>query len=552
LTTTDQIEDPAAPRSPLGYRQFRELWSANAASNFGSQVQVVGAGWLMASLTHSPQLIALVQTAISLPTVLFILAGGALADNYDRRAIMLTSQTAMLVTAVLLAVLTLTGLISPWSLLALTFVISAFGSVNNPCWQASVRDILPRDMISRAVALNSMSINLARTAGPALGGLIVAAAGVASAFVVNAVSFVAFIVALVRWTPIRKARTTPRERILPAMAAGVRYASLAPNIRNAVIRGGLSGLSASAVFALLPVVARQSMDGSALLYGLLLAAFGAGAIVSAWIGGRLRARATPDRVVGVAVIFLASGLALLGLAKVAVVAGLAAALCGAGWVLAHSTYNTTVQLSAPAWVTARCLALYQTFTFAGMASGSWLFGWVAEHNGVSVALLIAAAGQAGGGVIGLLLPLPRLENLRVDPLDQWRAPTLEIEVDGDEGPVQVELEYRIQPEDAPAFLTAMKDRERIRRRDGAGGWALWQDLGDASRWIESYRVGTWADYLRHNARRTEADRENVELLRRLDADPDGPTVRRFIGRRRTTTAKPAAGRQSPDRGGSST
>lgn len=528
----EQGEHQATPKSPLGYRQFRELWTANAASNFGGQVQVVGAAWLMASLTHSPQIIALVQTAISLPTVLFILFGGAMADNYDRRTIMLVSQGAMLATAALLAILTLMGLIAPWSLLLLTFIISAFGSINNPCWQASVRDILPRNMISRAVALNSMSINLARTAGPALGGAIVAVAGVASAFVINAVSFVGFIFALVRWTPVRLARTAPRERILPAMIAGVRYAAMASHIRNAVVRGGLSGLTASAVFALLPVVARQQMNGNALTYGLLLAAFGGGAIISAWIGGRLRSRLAPDQIVLFAVISLAGGLAILGLAPTAIVAGCGAALCGAGWVMAHSTYNTTVQLSAPAWVTARSLALYQTATFAGMASGSILFGWVAQHYGVSTALLAAGAGQAATGVIGLFLPLPRFEDLRVDPLDRWTAPTLEQEIGPDDGPVMVQLEYQVSEDDAGGFARAMVERQCIRVRDGARDWAVWQDLGHSSRWIESYRVATWAEYLRHNMRRTVADRENADALLRFSTDPAGPVVRRFVRRRR--------------------
>ena len=528
----EQGEHQATPKSPLGYRQFRELWTANAASNFGGQVQVVGAAWLMASLTHSPQIIALVQTAISLPTVLFILFGGAMADNYDRRTIMLVSQGAMLATAALLAILTLMGLIAPWSLLLLTFIISAFGSINNPCWQASVRDILPRNMISRAVALNSMSINLARTAGPALGGAIVAVAGVASAFVINAVSFVGFIFALVRWAPVRLARTAPRERILPAMIAGVRYAAMASHIRNAVVRGGLSGLTASAVFALLPVVARQQMNGNALTYGLLLAAFGGGAIISAWIGGRLRSRLAPDQIVLFAVISLAGGLAILGLAPTAIVAGCGAALCGAGWVMAHSTYNTTVQLSAPAWVTARSLALYQTATFAGMASGSILFGWVAQHYGVSTALLAAGAGQAATGVIGLFLPLPRFEDLRVDPLDRWTAPTLEQEIGPDDGPVMVQLEYQVSEDDAGGFARAMVERQCIRVRDGARDWAVWQDLGHSSRWIESYRVATWAEYLRHNMRRTVADRENADALLRFSTDPAGPVVRRFVRRRR--------------------
>ncbi|AQR62058.1 hypothetical protein BZG35_10695 [Brevundimonas sp. LM2] len=529
----EHLDAQIGPQSPLGYRQFRELWSANVASNFGGQVQVVGASWLMASLTHSPQIIALVQTAIALPTVLFILFGGALADNYDRRLIMLVSQFAMLTTAGLLAVLTMFDLIAPWSLLTLVFIISSFSSVNNPCWQASVRDILPREMISRAVALNSMSINLARTTGPALGGAIVTVAGVASAFVINAISFLFFIVALLRWSPSRTVRTTPRERIIPAMIAGIRYAALAPHIRNAVVRGGLSGLTASAVFALLPVVARQKMNGSALTYGLLLAAFGSGAIVSAWVGGRLRSWVAPDQIVFFAVACLAAGLFVLGWAPVALLAGIGAALCGGGWVLVHSTYNTTVQLSAPAWVTARSLATYQTATFAGMAVGSALFGWIAQHNGVSAALFVAGAGQAVTAIVGLFLPLPRFEDLRVDPLDRWRTPTLTKNIGPDEGPVMVELEYAVAEDNVPGFIGAMAERRRIRVRDGAKDWGLWQDLGDSSRWIESYRVPTWADYVRHNSRRTVADRENSDALLRLGCGPEGPVVRRFLKAPRT-------------------
>lgn len=518
------------PDSPLANRQYRELWSANAASNFGGQVQVVGAAWLMASLTASPQLIALVQGATNLGTVLVILLGGALADNYDRRRIMLTTQGAMLLTAALLSVLTWHGSIAPWSLLALTLSISAFGSVNNPAWQASIRDLLPRRLISRAVALNSLSINLARTAGPALGGAIVAIGGAAAAFAFNALSFVGFLIALIRWKPEPRERTTAREQILPAMAAGIRYVALAPNVRNATTRGGLSGLAASAVFALLPVVARQEMQGNAMVFGLLLAAFGFGAVFSAYAGGMLRGRFTPDQVVRIAAIGLICGPLLLGLAPNVWIAGLGAALAGAGWTLTHSTYNTTVQLSASPWVTARSLATYQTATFAGMALGSWGFGWVAEVHGTSTALVAAGGAQIFAALVGLFLPLPQLEQLQVDPWITDRQPELQEPVDPAAGPVRIEVRYRIARENWSAFEAAMELRGRIRKRDGARNWALWQDLADLESWFESYRVSTWAEYERHISRRTEADRFNHEALVALDITPGGPTARRYLGR----------------------
>ena len=439
-------------------------------------------------------------------------------------------QTCALPISALLAWLTWHGQITPWLLLALTLAISAFSSVSNPAWQASVRDLLPRALISRAVALNSISINLARTVGPALGGAIVALGGAASAFALNALSFVGFLFALLRWQPAKTERTTPRERLLPAMAAGIRYVVLATNVRNATLRGGLSGLGASAVFALLPVVARQEMHGNALVFGLLLAAFGLGAVFSAYAGGMLRGRLGPDQVVRIAAAGLIAGPLLLGLAPNVWVAGLGAALGGAGWTLTHSTYNTTVQLSASPWVTARSLATYQTATFTGMALGSWLFGWVAEVHGTSVALIAAGGTQIVAALIGLALPLPRLESLKIDPWITQRTPELEEAVDPAAGPVRVEIAYRIPRESWPAFEAAMELRARIRKRDGARNWALWQDLADLERWIESYRVPTWADYLRHVARRTEADRENHDVLIGIDTTEGGPTARRFVGR----------------------
>ena len=499
-------------------------------SNFGGQVQVVGAAWLMATLTDSPQLIALVQTAISLPTVCFVLLGGAIADNFDRRRILIFTQSSMLLVALVLAVLSFLDAVTPWLLLGLLFATQSFNALNNPSWQASVRDLLPRSLISRAVALNSMSINLARTAGPAIGGVIVSLVGVAAAFLANAASFVGFLLALLHWRSQPKERLTSRESIGPAIIAGIRYAAYDAHVRNAVMRGGMSGLSASAVFALLPVLARQALNADAFVYGMLLASFGGGAVISAYMGGFMRSRFTPDAVTRAAATSLTIGLAILGFANSAPLAALGAAFGGAGWTMAHSTYNTTVQLSAAPWVTARSLAFYQTATFAGMASGSALFGWVASEQGVYTAFLAASAAQAAALLIGFALPLPRLEALKSEPLENWSPSGAAIDVEMEDGPVRVEIEYRVEEEDWPAFTTTMRLRRRIRNRDGARNWALWQDAAERTRWIESYRVANWAEYLRHNQRRTEADRENMDHLAQFAARSGGPRIRRFLGR----------------------
>jgi MFS family permease len=529
-----------AGRSPLAIPVFRNLWASNLLSNFGGQVQTVAAGWLMATLTQSPQMVALVQAAVALPVMLLILLGGALADSFDKRKLLLMAQLFMLGTASGLAALAWSGWVTPWLLLAFTFLLSGGGALNNPAWQASMRDIVPRESISRAVGLNSTSINLARTVGPALGGAIVATLGVAAAFLVNALSYVALVVAVLRWRPApREAQLGGREPLGAAMLTGVRYAAMSPHLRPVVTRGAISGFSASAAFALMPVVASQQLGGGPMTLGALLGGFGAGAVVGALASGRTRERVSTEYLVRVAMLLLAAGLLGLGFATALVPAAFAAALAGAGWVLAHSSFNATVQLAAPRWVSARSLALYQTATFGAMVAGSWFFGMVAERADVSWALIAAGMLQVLGGLLGLRMRLPAAETLNLDPLDQWRPPQLDVEIDPASGPIFVELEYRVEPEDADAFREAMRERERIRRRDGARGWALWRDLNDAMRWTESYRVPSWAEYLRHNQRRTQEDRDNVEALLALHVGPDGPLIRRHVGAASTVRARDA-------------
>ncbi len=519
-------------RSPLAIPAFRNLWASNLLSNFGGQVQAVAAGWLMASMTGSPQMVALVQSAVSLPVMLLILLGGALADSFDKRRLLLTAQLFMLGVSAGLAALTYAGMVTPWLLLAFTFLISGGGAINNPAWQASMRDIVPRESISRAVGLNSTSINLARTLGPAIGGGIVALFGAAAAFAANALSYVALIVAVLRWRPERTAEPMGgRETIGAAIITGLRYAAMSPHLRPVVMRGAISGFSASAAFALMPVVASQRLEGGPLLLGGLLGGFGTGAVIGALVSGRMRERVPTEYLVRAAILLLATGLATLGLSTLPFISGVGAAFAGAGWVLAHSSFNATVQLSAPRWVAGRALALYQTATFGAMVAGSAVFGAIAERASLPLALVIAAALQLFGGLFGLRMRLPATETLNLDPLRQWQPPQLDYEVDPASGPVQIELEYRIDPAGAEAFEAAMRERERIRRRDGARGWMLWRDLNDSMRWVESYRVPSWAEYLRHNQRRTQDDRANVEALLRLHIGPDGPLIRRHIAAR---------------------
>lgn len=533
-TATGQPGDapPAAESAfaPLRHATFRNVWLATLASNFGSLIQGVGAAWLMTSIADSVDMVALVQASTTLPIMLLSLFGGAVADSYDRRRVMMIAQTIMLVVSVGLAAATWAGLMTPWLLLAFTFLVGCGTALNNPAWQASVGDMVPRRNLPAAVALNSIGFNLSRSVGPAIGGLIVAAAGAGAAFAVNAVSYLALIGVLIRWRPDRPASTLPREQIGPAMMSGLRYVAMSPNIGKVLLRGFVFGFSATVVLALLPVVASSLLGGGPLTYGMMLGAFGVGAIGGALLGNRLHRRMTAEWVVRIAFAGFAVCVVGTGFSTSAWLTGAAMLVGGASWVMALSHFNVSVQLFSPRWVVGRTLSVYQTVTFGGMSLGAWIWGLVADTWSTQVALYASAAPLVLGIAIGLVLPLPRRTELNLDPLNTWQEPHLELDVQPRSGPIRVEITYRIAHEDLPEFLAVMTERKRIRRRDGARHWTLAQDLGEPAIWIEAYNTPTWTDYVRHNLRRTQADAEIMHRIRALHRGEGAPEVRRFIER----------------------
>ena len=516
--------------APLANPTFRSFWLATLASSFGGLIQAVGAAWTMTSISGSADMVALVQASTTLPIMLFSLASGAIADTFNRRRVMLAAQFGMLAVSVALALAAYWDLLTPWLLLGFTFLIGCGVALNNPSWQASIGEIVPREDLPAAVALNSVGFNLSRSVGPAIGGAIVAAAGAAAAFAVNALSYLAIIAALLRWRTVPGSGRLPPESLGAAMGAGLRYVAMSPHLARVLLRAFLFGLSTIAVLALLPLVARNLVDGGALTYGLLLGAFGLGAVGGAFAAARLRAWLSSEALVRLAFAAFAVCAAVAGVSTSAFLTAAALALGGASWVLALSLFNVTVQLSTPRWVVGRSLSLYQTAVFGGMALGSWLWGLVAEGHGSEVALLAAAAAMLAGGLVGLAVPLPSRTELDLTPLDRWREPPLPPDLRPRSGPVAIEIEYRIREADLPAFLDVMIDRQRIRRRDGARHWTLLRDLEDAELWTESYQTATWVEYVRHNLRTTMADAEIGERLRALHVGTELPRVRRRIVR----------------------
>jgi MFS family permease len=516
--------------SPLSIPVFRAIWTASLASNFGGLIQSVGAAWMMTSLSASPLLIALVPAATTLPIMLLSLWAGAVADNLERRKVMIACQASMLLVSTILAASAWAGLLTPWLLLGFTFLIGCATAINGPAWQASVGDMVPRSILPSAVAMNSMGFNLARSVGPALGGVIVAVAGAAAAFLTNAVSYIALLAVLFRWQPNLPPKLLPRERLGVAMRAGVRYVAMSPNIQLVLMRGAVFGIGASAVSALMPLVARDLLGGGALTFGMTSGAFGIGAVLAALSTRRLRARFSVETMVRSAALILALGTAITAVGHWLALALLGYLMAGMGWVTALSTFNVSVQMSAPRWVVARAVSLYQMMAFGGMAIGAWLFGWIAEHHGVVEALYASAAVQVVAALLGLLRPLPQIGEDNLDLQNSWREPDTTVPVEARSGPVVVTIEYRIPAGSVVPFLTAMSERRRIRRRDGAHGWSLMRDLGDPELWVERYHVATWLDYVRHNQRRTVADVDNSETIRALHAGPNLPVVHRMLER----------------------
>ncbi|MET0436934.1 MAG: MFS transporter [Devosia sp.] len=532
--------------APFRHETFRTLWLATLFSNLGGLVQAVGAGWMMTTLTTSHNMVALVQASNTLPIMVFSIAAGALADNFDRRSVMLVAQACMAVVSLLLAVTAWFGLLNPWLLLTFTFLIGCGTALFNPSWQASMGDIVPREDLPGAVTLNAMGFNMMRSVGPAVGGMIVAFAGASAAFAVNAVSYLALIGALWRWKPQRVKARLPREHLGSAMWAGVRYMSLSPNLLSVLFRGFMFGFAAIVIMALLPSISDEYVGGGALVYGTLLGCFGLGAIAGAVLNGRIRQRFSNEAIVRLACLGFALSCIGLAFSRDPLLSHIVLLPAGACWVLSLSLFNVSIQLSAPRWVVGRALSLYQTATFGGMAGGSWIWGLTADAADPQWALVLAAGVLLLCLVVGLRLPLPQFNDRDLNPLGTFNEPLLKLDLMPRSGPILIMIDYQIAQEDIPRFLALMSERRRIRIRDGARQWAVLRDLEKPYVWVESYHVPTWVDYVRHNLRRTKADADNTEQLRALHRGPGMPAVHRMIERQTVPLDDTTPLRDSPE------
>ena len=514
--------------SPLRHTAFRMLWIASLVSNIGTWVHNTGASWLMTELTPSPTIVALLQTATSLPIVFLALPAGSLADVVNRRQMLLLTQIWMLISATGLAFVDLMGWISAPLLLIFTFALGIGTAIHRPVWQAIIPELIPRSELPNAIALGGVSINLARAVGPALGGIIVAAAGANAVFLLNAVSFGCMILVIYRWQESPRKNSLPPEHVIGAMISGVRYVRYAPELKAVLIRAAAFIFCGTALWALLPIVARQELKLDALGYGTINGAVGIGAFIGATILPKIRQRLSLNTLVAIATLIYAGGmLALAYLRNLPLLLALML-IVGVAWITLMSSFNIAAQVALPAWVRARGLAAYLIAFQGGMAAGSLVWGAVATRIGTSSAMAIAAVGLMLGLVLSLRYQLETESALDLSPSLHWSEPTVAITLRPDDGPVLVTIRYQIEPEHKAEFIQATKKLEGIRRRDGAYHWELYSDIAHPHCYQEIYTVESWIEHLRQHERFTVSDRATQERVQSFHIGDKPPLVSHML------------------------
>ncbi|MGY4403612.1 MFS family permease [Bradyrhizobium sp. USDA 3315] len=516
--------------APLRHAAFRRIWLASLLSNLGILIQGVGAAWAMTQMTSSADKVALVQTALLLPVMLISMPAGAIADMYDRRIVALVSLGIAFAGATGLTVVAWAGLATPNLLLALCVVVGSGMALMGPAWQSSVAEQVPSEaQLPAAVALNGISYNIARSVGPAIGGVVVATAGAVAAFALNTLLYLPLMVALFLWRRISTPSRLPPEGLSRAMISGVRYITNSPSIKIVLIRTLVTGVVGGAIIALMPLVARDLLHGDAQTYGIMLGAFGLGAVIGALNVTEVRKRMSGEAAIRACALSMGAAIAAVALSRVPVLTAAALVLAGAVWMMAWTVFNIGVQLSAPRWVAGRSLAAYQAAGSGGVAVGSWGWGHLTDTAGVETALLVSAALMLASPLIGRWLPMPRV-GARGEATETLADPEVRLALTGRSGPLVVEIEYRIVQENARAFHNVMQDVQLSRQRNGAYGWSIARDIADPELWTERYHCPTWFDYLRWRNRLTQSERALERQAIRFHIGPAPVRVRRMLER----------------------
>jgi predicted MFS family arabinose efflux permease len=519
-----------SPFSPFRHPAFAVIWTATVIANVGSWMYSAASGWLMTSLNPDPLIVSLVQVATTLPMFLVAIPAGALADILDIRKFLFVSESAYTLMSAIFAAVVWVGLATPANLLLFTFFTGVAGALTAPAWQAVVPQLVPKQDLNEAVASNGVGINVSRAVGPALGGVMVAKMGIAAPFWFNAISNLGVIGALLWWhPPQRGTKHLPVERFYSAIRTGFRHARNNRHLGATLLRAVSFFLFASAYWALLPLVTRSQIAGGPELYGYLLGAIGAAAVAAALLLPWLKAKLGPDRQVAAGTLGTALAMVLFGLAREPATALVASIVAGASWIAVLSSINVSAQVALPDWVRGRGLAIFVTAMFGSLTLGSAIWGQVAAIFGLPAAHFLAAAGAIIAVPLTWRWKLQTGAAIDLTPSMHWPTPMLTHDIESDQGPVLVTVEYRIDPRDREPFLAAIEKLAQERRRDGAYAWGIFEDASEGGRMLETFLVESWLEHLRQHERVTKADKSTQDTVQRFHTTGT-PKVTHLIAR----------------------
>lgn len=523
--------------SPLKYNTFRAIWLAAIVSNVGGMMQAVGESWLMTSLVVSSLIVALTWASDSLSIVALALPAGALADIVDRRRLLIISQSWMFVIALILAVMTVLGFVSPVILLVLIFLLGLGEAISTPAFSPFLLGTVPRTEIRNAITLNGVAFNIGRGIGPALGGVLVAAIGPAAVFLLNALSFAGIVIVLLRTGSNNSNKRTedtllqlPAERMFGAMRVGLRYVRNSRSIHWIFVRVIVFAISASALPALLPSLSRYALRLDSTGYGILFGLFGLGAIISGIIiVPRVINKTSPDQLIVLATVLFSISLVALGTIQNLVVLGVAMVIAGIAQLMAFSSFTFILYRTLPNWVMSRVASVYQLVLQSAIVGGTVFWGAAADRLGIRIALLLTGMALAAGLITKTRFPLRAgKEDVDVSPSMHWPFPTLLVKPEFEQGPVLVQIEYKIDPKHQDEFAHAMKDLSIIRKRDGAFFWGLFRHDVYPDVYIEAFMIDSWAEHLRQHERITVADRSVEYRVFSFHIGNKPPVVSHFV------------------------
>jgi MFS family permease len=513
--------------APMRSPPFRRLWSAQFVSNVGSWMQTVAAQWVMVSLTSSALLVSAIGAAGSLPVLLLAIPAGALGDLVDRRRLLVITQIVMLVAAAGLALLAALSGLTPAVILALLFVVGCGGAASAPTWQTLQPELVAPEDRQQAIALGSVNQNLARAVGPALGGILLAATSAAVVFGVNAASFVAVVIAVAATALPKRPSVLPREHAIDAVRAGGRYVAFSPVLRALIVRALAFIFPASAIWALLPLVARGKLGLGSTGYGLLLGCVGVGAFAAASLGPAARQRLGPRMLYAAAAASIAGATVVLALSHEAYLDAIALVLAGAAWISGLGLLGAAYQSEMPGWVKARGMSYYLIAFQGSSAVGGLAFGAVAQGSSLTTALLVVSACLAAGAIATWRFALPAAPPNDVQPGEPWPLPQLD-GVEERSGPVMVTVAWPLREEEAEAFLALSRELRALRRRTGASGWRLYRDTAEQSTLVESFVLGSWAGHELQHARVSPRDQELLDRLELMLTPGTSRTVHHYL------------------------